>query len=85
MNGRGLKIGNEYVAQFGKLYEQTPKAVFAAVALSLAFIKVEERGFDLAVQEFLNEWRALYENGLVPQKPPKGQAGSPDGETASNI
>lgn len=38
MSGRGLKIGNEYASEFGRLYAQTPKAVFAAVAISLAYL-----------------------------------------------
>ena len=71
MNNRGVKLSNEYILQYGKLYASTPKAVFAAVALSLAFIDVEEQGFDLACARVMNEWRALYENGIVPQKPPK--------------
>lgn len=70
MNNRGVKLGNGYIGAYGKLYAETPKAVFAAIALSLAFIDVEERGFDLAVKQVLNEWRCLYENGIVPQKPP---------------
>ena len=72
MNGRGVKIGNEYAAVFAKLYERTPKAVFAAVALSFADrLKDESIEGDSRVSVFLDEWRILNENGIVPQKPPK--------------
>ena len=53
--------GNEYLAHLGPLYAKTPKAVFAAMAFNFAFIDVEEQGVE----------QALYENGIVPQKPPR--------------
>ena len=70
MSGRGSKITNEYAQSFGRLYANTPKAVFAAVAFSLAFINTEEKGSDVAVAAFLEEWRILNANGIVPQKAP---------------
>ena len=69
-NGRGMKIHNEYAAAFDKLYASTPKAVFAAVAYSFASL-LEEGVQDNVVPLFLNEWRILYENGIVRQAPPK--------------
>lgn len=71
---RGGKLSNHYARYFGKLYASTPKSVFAAVALSLAYIDVEEKGFPEAVEQFLFEWRCLHENGIVPQKPPVPKA-----------
>lgn len=73
MNGRGVKIGNEYARQFGRLYAKTPKSVFAAVALSYAsWASGEEtQTFDVAVERFLEEWKVLNENGIIPQKPAK--------------
>ena len=69
-----MKATNEYQRAFGKLYAKTPKSVFAAVALSLAYMDVEEAGLPQAVAHFLSEWRCLNENGIVPQKAPKGAA-----------
>lgn len=66
---RGFKITNEYSEAFGKLYASTPKAVFAAVAYSYT-----SSGGDNPIQgieNFLQEWRILYENGVVTQKPPE--------------
>lgn len=69
---RGFKQSNEYVAQFGDLYADTPKAVFAAIALSFAtFIGGEEISFNEAVKRVVEEWKILNENGIVPQKAPK--------------
>jgi hypothetical protein len=70
--GRGFKLGNSYMANLGPLYAQTPKAVFAAIAWSMCFINVEEAGTEEANKRFLEEWQALYDNGIVPQAPPKG-------------
>lgn len=72
------KIYNEYTGALGaKFYGQTPKAVFAAIAVS-ALAKAGADG--LSALEWpaaelqalvLGEWRALHENGTVRQKPPK--------------
>lgn len=70
---RGVKLGNEYAQQFAHLYEQTPKAVFAAIAFSLAFISEEENA-EAAIAKCLREWHALHINGIVPQKPPTMEA-----------
>lgn len=71
---RGVKLGNEYAQAFGRLYARTPKAVFAAVAYSMCFIDVEEKGTPAALERFIEEWRCLRENGIVPQAPAKGTA-----------
>jgi hypothetical protein len=71
-----MKSSNEYAQAFERLYAKTPKAVFAAVAFSYANISCGEDGHESGsseetVRRFLNEWRILHENGIVPQKPPK--------------
>lgn len=70
MNGRGLKISNEYAAAFERLYAETPKAVFAALAYSLAR-RLNEDQHEAAIGELLNEWRILHDNGILPQAVPK--------------
>lgn len=69
------KISNEYADAFGRLYTNTPKSVFAALAYSYisrcAGPDGETDSRELIVQEFLREWAILHENGIVPQKPPK--------------
>jgi len=66
-----MKRHNEYLPVLGKLYDDTPKAVFAAIALSLSFIDIEGRGWEQAVTRLKAEWLALYNNGIVPQRPPR--------------
>lgn len=68
---------NKYVAAAGfYLYEKTPKAVFAAIALSAVNCS-DPRGCDHIWYEdgggealLLREWAALYNAGIVPQRPP---------------
>jgi len=67
------KISNEY-ADILKTYP--PKAVIAGITVSL-LMRVGEVG-GLATEEqdeinkmFMEEWRILYENGIIPQKPKK--------------
>jgi hypothetical protein len=59
--------GNEYQANYPQ-FEQTPKAVLAAVAYSLAMRLAEDSPCQ-AEQLLAEEWRALYLSGIVPQKP----------------
>ena len=70
-----MKSSNEYAQAFGRLYSAIPKSVFAAVAFSYANISCGEDGHESdnsneTVRRFLNEWKILHENGIVPQKPP---------------
>ena len=69
---RGIKIRNDYLGSLGDLYEKAPKAVLAAVLVSL-IIKdtncIPEDG-PIIRDEFCKEWLALYRNGIVPQSPP---------------
>lgn len=65
----GLKKSNGYAAALAAgLYESCPKAVLAAVVVSL----VTSGGSYLenASKELLREWWILFENGIVLQKPP---------------
>lgn len=82
MSGAPKKL-NGYVREFRGAYSEIPKAVFAALAFSLA---VRLAGIDddaeplepgdeplpveeQALQILWLEWNALHANGIVPQKP----------------
>ena len=62
------KLHNDYAAVLGDLFDEMPKAVLAAIAVSLA----SEGGnsLDDAPARIAGEWEALYLNGIVPQRPP---------------
>jgi hypothetical protein len=63
------KTGNEYARVIDRaLYEAVPKAVFAAIAVSLATVGGDYLA--TANDAILAEWLTLHENGIVPQKPP---------------
>lgn len=82
-----MKTSNEYAALFGRLYDRTPKAVFAAVAYSFAHLIAADQSFgikdalrglppvgpwnDVVIRQFLSEWKTLHENEIIPQQPPK--------------
>lgn len=61
-----MKTINNYTGLL-KGYEETPKAVYAAIAVSLA----TRSGIELSEAERMikEEWEALYDAGIVPQKP----------------
>lgn len=61
--------GNEYAAKLGKLLEECPKNVLAAIAVSV--LSSGGDYLDLAAQRVAKEWDILHENGIVPQKPTK--------------
>lgn len=66
---RGLKIGNEYAQKLSARYASTPKAVLAAVTVSLL---MKDTGFEdtgIVLDAFVKEWAILHANGIVPQKP----------------
>lgn len=67
MTGRGSKVTNEYAKAVADIYADTPKAVFAAIAVSLATCGGDH--IDEAVNNILIEWRILHDNGIVPQPP----------------
>lgn len=62
-------LGNDYAAELGDMLDKAPKSVIAAVAVSM----LTQGGdyIDEARARFLEEWRILHQNGIVPQKPPK--------------
>ena len=61
------KKSNEYARMF-RDYDKIPKAVFAAIAFSMCFFSVEEDE-ERARERFNEEWEALHNCGIVPQKP----------------
>jgi hypothetical protein len=65
-----IKLPNQYSQAFGKLYDKTPKAVFAAVAYSFA-MRLNEDNPEESLEEFMDEWKTLNEQAIVPQAPPK--------------
>jgi hypothetical protein len=48
-----------------------PKKVFMAIAVSFA-LRIVGGNIDAARQLVMDEWLALHENGIVPQRPRKG-------------
>lgn len=62
-----FKQSNAYADSIGG-YADTPKAVLAALALSLAF-RVSGGDLDEAVRLLAAEWATLHTGGRVPQKP----------------
>ncbi len=76
-----MKQINEYIGVLGGgVYEKTPKAVLAAIAVSFAARLGGEareaedgKGDELQVAQevVLKEWQTLYDNGIVKQKPYK--------------
>lgn len=61
-----MKITNEYAESIG-YYARVPKAVFAAVAVSALTIGGDY--LDDAEPRFAREWWALYNAGVVSQRP----------------
>jgi hypothetical protein len=61
------KIENEYSRALGKVYSKTPKAVIAAIAVSL-LLKENGEDFMGIADAFIKEWAVLQQNGIVPQK-----------------
>lgn len=86
VHGRGLKITNGYTQMAGRLYAQTPKAVWAALAISYAAHRTcgadeLETGLDQDRLEpqLLEEWTILHQNGIVKQKPPQAAIAKAEG------
>lgn len=69
----GIKVENYYSQSLGKLYSQTPKAVFAAIAVSALTIAGDR--LDEANPRIIREWWSLYRAGIVPQRPPAPDPG----------
>ncbi len=68
-----VKLSNEYAQVFGhKTFDEIPKAVFAAIALSFANrAQAAEGDLYAAAQLAVSEWETLADNGIVPQRPSK--------------
>ena len=69
MNNRGVKLPNQYSTRIRTVID-APKAVWEALAVSLANREtgVLDRG-QLPTDTLMAEWQALYDNGIVPQRP----------------
>lgn len=68
---KGFKTTNNYAdALSGEFYEKCPKAVFAALAVSLGLLACDEN-FLKVESALIDEWKALHSAGIIPQKPPK--------------
>jgi hypothetical protein len=68
-----VKKSNEYIDAFDVPYADIPKAVWAALAISLV-MRLEALDTDdmERIKAVLGEeWQALYANRVVPQKPPR--------------
>ena len=61
---------NQYADELGALFAAIPKTVLAAIAVSFASQGGDR--LDEARVKIMEEWRYLYENGIVPQKPAQG-------------
>ena len=61
------KIGNTYADELGSLYNDAPKAVLAAIAVSFGTSGGDE--IEKAQENVLREWWILFENGIVTQRP----------------
>ena len=64
-----MKAMNDYACSCEN-YDKTSKAVFAALAYSLAVRLTGEEDHDGALAILRDEWRTLHEQGIVPQRPP---------------
>ena len=67
-----VRIGskkNEYMNAVGeRAIDEAPKAVWVALAYSLALIS-NEGSHEGAIKTLREEWKILHENGIIPQKP----------------
>ena len=58
---------NEYLDEIREVYEEIPKSVFAAIAVSALTCGGDH--IDEATEAIVKEWVALNNAGIVPQKP----------------
>lgn len=63
----GIKTENQYIHLLDN-YHNIPKAVIAAVCISL-ILKNHDEDINMVEEDFKHEWEALYMNGIVPQRP----------------
>ena len=64
---RGTKLRNVYLSSL-PAFTETPKAVYAALALSLA-LRLSDDDINAARSLLCQEWTTLHAGGLLPQKP----------------
>ena len=65
------KLSNPYQLSISRrLYARTPKAVFAALAVSPWHNRDRDDSTPTADAAILAEWEILFTGGLVPQRPP---------------
>jgi len=67
----GFKTHNEYAEQLRGMYDDIPKAVLAAIAVSAMTCGGDH--LDEAKSLIAEEWQALHNQGIVPQAP-RGEA-----------
>jgi hypothetical protein len=74
-----MKRLNSYARELSdnNLYDATPKAVLAAIAVSALTCGGDQ--IEHAHDRVLSEWWALYEAGIVPQRPRKPRPSPTDG------
>lgn len=65
-----MKQSNEY-AKLIPHFDDIPKTVLAAIAVSLAVRLTGEEDFDGAIDDIITEWHILHSGGIVPQPVPK--------------
>lgn len=67
-----MKTVNEYALSPGRaFFDATPKAVWAALAVSFLIKDVSESKSAGLRRELITEWEYLHANGIVPQKAPR--------------
>lgn len=59
---------NEYAGTIARIFDDIPKAVLAAIAVSA--LTNGGDNLDEALERVANEWLILWSNKIVPQKPP---------------
>ena len=67
--GNLQNLNNDYARQLGWLFDEIPKTVLAAIAVSALTHGGNE--LDEAAKLVAHEWDVLHANGIVPQKPGK--------------
>ena len=68
-----MNAHNNYTLMLKEIYDQIPKSVFAAIAISLLTCGGEHEPMQEIDKKVAWEWGALYEFGIVSQKP-RGKA-----------
>lgn len=63
-----MKTRNDYQEVLGRVYTKTPKAVLAAIAVSALTSGGDY--LEYAQPRLIGEWWMLYDNRIIPQKPP---------------